>query len=118
MLKTQAAWLEESRRSRPVVRLLPYYDTLLLGYRSREVVLPPEHARRIFPGGGLLYPALIVDGRAAGRWKIERQRAAIDVMVEPFQDLSENVRHGLAAEVEDIGRFLAFDAKLSLAAPP
>ena len=50
----------------PVVRLLPRYDDYLLGWRDRDLVLDPAHARAIHPGGGVLNAAL-VDRRCRAR---------------------------------------------------
>jgi hypothetical protein len=107
MLRIQAEWLERLPPPLPVVRLLPAFDTYLLGYRSRERVLAPEHAKRIFPGGGILRPALLVDGRVSGAWRIIRRRAGIDVIVEPFEELAADVQLGLEAEVQDVAHFLS-----------
>jgi hypothetical protein len=112
MLKGQAAWLDDPPPAGPVVRLLPAFDTLWLGYRSRAIMLAPEHARRIVPGGGILHPALLVDGRGAGTWRISRSRARLDLLVEPFGNLTDDVREGLALEAADVGRFLGSEATL------
>lgn len=114
MLRAQAAWLDDPAPAGPVVRLLPAFDTLWLGYRSRAVMLAPEHARRIVPGGGVLHPALLVDGKAAGTWRIRRRRAGIDLLVDPFGNLADDVREGLALEAADVGRFLGAEATLQI----
>jgi Winged helix DNA-binding domain len=82
----------------PVVRLLPAFDTYLLGYADRSETVPPEHLARVWPGGGWLHPVVLVDGLAAGTWRIERG----DVAVEPFGD----VPRGLDEEIGDVRRFL------------
>lgn len=114
LLKTQAPWLKRATPPRPVVRLLPSFDTLLLGYRSRDMVLAARYAKRIFPGGGLLRPALLVNGRAIGTWKIKRTRDSIEVIVEPFEDLTADVQQGLEAEVEDLAHFQSVEAILKV----
>jgi hypothetical protein len=83
----------------PVVRLLPAFDTYLLGYRERSLAVPAEHARRVWPGGGIIRPAVVANGRALGTWRVARRR----VEVEWFDgaapvDASE--------EVADVLRFL------------
>ncbi|HSN73885.1 MAG TPA: winged helix DNA-binding domain-containing protein, partial [Anaerolineae bacterium] len=107
MLKTQEAWVYAPEVSRPVVRLLPNFDNYLLGYRDRSLILTDEQARRVNSGGGMLHPLLLIDGRGAGMWKLERGRAGINVSVEPFDELDAAVLPGLAAEIDDVGRFLS-----------
>lgn len=115
MLATRAGWLDEPPPDRPVVRLLPRFDPYLLGYRGRALAVPPEHEKRIHPGGGMLHPALTVDGWAVAAWRITRHRQRLEVIVEPFETLPESVLPGLEAEVADLGRFLGGEATLQVA---
>ena len=106
LLKVQAEWLDLTPQP-PAVRLVPGFENYLLGYRSRDLILTSVHARKVCTGGGMLHPVLLVDGRGAGTWKLERGRKATDVIVEPFEELTDEVRHGLAAETDDVIRFVA-----------
>ena len=99
-----AAWLDARQRD-PVVRLLPAYDVYLLGYRSREFMVSSAEARQLHPGGGQIRPCLLVDGRAAGTWRIERKKS-VAIVVAPFAPLSKACLAGVEAEAQDIGRFL------------
>lgn len=51
-----------------LVRLLPAFDELLLGWKAREHAVAPEHAKAVFPGGGMLRATVTVGGRVAGTW--------------------------------------------------
>lgn len=117
LLKTQEPWLDQPAAPRAVVRLLPSFDTLLLGYRQRDLLLAPERTRRINAGGGMLHPALLVDGRVAGTWKIARRGNDIDIKVNPFRELGPEEYAGLEAEVEDVARFLESTATVQVAPP-
>jgi hypothetical protein len=114
MLRSRAAWLDEAFAGRPVVNLLPGFDTYWLGYRGRDLALDPRYARRIIPGGGLLRPALLVDGRAAGTWSIKRHRNHSEVIVEPFEELTPDIQPGLEREVENLAHFLGREARLNV----
>jgi hypothetical protein len=113
------AWLLRERHSRreetilqapgdltPAVRLLPAFDTYLLGYRARDLTVPRELARRVNAGGGMIKPVVLVDGQAAGTWRIQRTRGRIDIVVEVFADLPAGIRAALEDERERITRFL------------
>jgi hypothetical protein len=98
-------------------RLLGHFDPYLLGYRDRGLVLDPRYARRIQAGGGFIQPAVIVDGRVAGTWRLTRDarpRRTARVTVEPFTTLPEASRAGLEAEAADIGRFLGADVTFGI----
>jgi hypothetical protein len=53
MLKTQAALLDEPLSGATIVRLLPYFDTYLLGYQNRDLSVPPMYGKRVNAGGGM-----------------------------------------------------------------
>jgi hypothetical protein len=97
-----------------VVRLIPGFDPYLLGWRTRDLVVPEQHRRQVFPGGGMLRSTLLVDGSAAGTWTAKRQRGRMVVAVHPFSRLDAAVRRALADEAADLGRFHKTTAELSL----
>lgn len=104
----------EAAREEPSVRLLPHFDPYLLGYRQRDLLISPLHARRIQAGGGWIHPVLVVDGRVAGSWRQHRLHDGMAVEVRPFEPISPEVIAGVDAEVTDIGRFLSTSTTLSL----
>ncbi len=116
LLKEQLSWLEElpAETAAPSVRLLPRYDTYLLGYAGRELAVEPAYTRRVHPGGGIIHQTLLVDGQVLGVWKTRRRsrggRPLLEITVEPFDSLPETVLPGLEAEAADLGRFLGEEA--------
>jgi hypothetical protein len=114
MLKTRAALLDEPLSHAPTIRLLPYFDTYLLGYQNRDLCVPPQYAKRINAGGGMVHPAVLVDGRIAGIWKSKREKNHLKVNVEPFEPLTTEVLTGIETEVADIARFLGVPAILHM----
>jgi hypothetical protein len=113
LLPAQSAWLDEPAGP-PIVRLLPRYDTYLLGWRDREAVLPAEYADRIHPGGGILHPAVLLDGRIIARWRSKKRASGLAITVEPFEPLNASVRDLLSAEAARIARFLDTGVTLSV----
>ena len=111
-LASTAADVEDGER--PNVRLLGHFDAYLLGYHDRGLVLDLRFARRIQAGGGMVQPALLVDGRVAGTWRRQRRRERLTVQVEPFEPLDRAVMPGLEAEAADLGRFLGAEATVAL----
>ena len=81
----------------PHVRLLPMFDSLLLGHRDRTLIVREEHARAVMPGGGILAATLVVDGRVEGTWKLDRGRPVVTAFG----------AFDYEAEVEDVVRFRA-----------
>jgi DNA glycosylase AlkZ-like len=104
------------RAARPprgrIVRLLPAFDNYLMGHRDRDFIAQPVGWRRIMPGGGLLRPAILVDGVAVGTWSMRRGGGALEVALEPFAELGAETMAAIHAEVTDIGRFEGTRAEL------
>ncbi len=69
-IQGQPGFVRKDRQTRvtksaaPQVRLLPAFDAYLLGYRRRDLAVPPALQRRLQRGGGWLHPAVVVNGRA------------------------------------------------------
>jgi hypothetical protein len=115
--RIRRAWLDEPQTDKVVVRLLPSYDPYLLGFRGRDLTVPKQHAKRIHPGGGVLRPTLLVDGRAAGTWKIKKSSRGHSVTVEPFESLAPEIVQALEDQVQELGRFLEVKATLKVLPP-
>jgi hypothetical protein len=83
----------------PVVRLAPAFDEYLLGWKSRDPILAREHARKVFPGGGILRPVALVGGRIEGVWA----RKGAEATVTPFDETPSGL---FDDEIADVRRFL------------
>jgi Winged helix DNA-binding domain len=111
-------WMLRSRATKDppsgVVRLVPAFDPFLLGWKGRDLAVPAAHARKVFPGGGMLRAAVLRDGLAVGTWGTERRRGRTVIGVRPFARLAPAVRRSLAGEALDVGRFLGTTGELSV----
>jgi hypothetical protein len=115
-LGDERAWRLKRRSRRAggrIVRLLPAYDTYLMGHRDRDFIAAGERWRRIAPGGGILRPAIVVDGVAVGTWRTKRSGRTTRVKLEPFAKLDRATLKAIEDEVADIGRFEATEATLA-----
>lgn len=89
----------------PVVRMLGAYDNYNLGYEDRGFAVEAEHVKQIVPGGGIVRPAVTVDGRMLATWSSKRAGKRLAVTIEPFAALEPAVEKAIEAEVDDLGRF-------------
>ena len=48
--------------------LIPPYDEYLISYKSREIVLPPEHRHHAHNNSGIFQPVVAYDGTICGNW--------------------------------------------------
>jgi hypothetical protein len=112
LLSSESSALANASRQDRTVRLLPAFDTYLLGYQTRDFAVPPNYQNRIFHGGQLV-PVVLVDGCAAGTWRYEQRGQQIRIKVTPFSSFTSTVRGLIAEEANDIGRFFGLTAALS-----
>ncbi len=113
MIKEQLDLLD-APPPKPIVHLLPRYDNYLLGYESRAFMVADAYAKRVHPGGGMIRSCVLIDGEAKANWKLEKRRAGIRVLVEPFKALDDADLPLLEAEAASLGRFLNSSAELRL----
>lgn len=48
--------------------LIPQYDEYLIGYKSRDVVLPPQYRHKAHNNSGIFQPVIARDGIICGNW--------------------------------------------------
>jgi uncharacterized protein YcaQ len=96
-------------------RLLPAFDTYLLGYRRRELAVPAALRARLQRGGGWLHPVMIVNGKAMAAWTLRRTGKVATVRIEPVAPIRSAVLDALKAEVADVARFLGVPTTLDVA---
>ncbi len=108
--------LGELEGAEPAVRLLGAFDTCLIGYADRHSFADERYWRRIWYGG-LISPAVIVDGEVTATWKPERKARETVVRVSPFEPLDPALMPALETEAADLGRFLDVQTRLVVEKP-
>jgi len=66
-------------------RLLPMWDSVLLAYKDRSRIVPPQYRTGIMRKNGDVLPTLLVDGFVAGVWRPVEQ----GIEVTAFRPLSD-----------------------------
>jgi hypothetical protein len=90
----------------PPVRLLPYFDSFLLGHRARQHLVGARDHTRVYRPQGWVAPVILVDGRVAGVWAHARDAHRLRVRVTVFAAVSGRVTAGIRDEANELGRFL------------
>jgi uncharacterized protein YcaQ len=98
--------LAQAGFAQPLIRLLPYFDTFLLGHKERDHLVAMEHRLSVYRAQGWIAPVVLVDGRAMAVWEYAREGNRLLVKVAKFGDLSPRMTDGIRAEGQDLGRFL------------
>jgi hypothetical protein len=109
LLKDRAEWLDQTLDAGSITKMLGAFDTYLLGYRTRDLDISPDLMKKVHPGGGIIRPVILVDGRAVATWTRKRTGLKMSITVSPFEPLHKEIHAAVDAEVNDIGRFLGVD---------
>lgn len=98
--------LKGAGSERSPVRLLPYFDSFLLGHKERGHLVAVRDRKRVYRAQGWVAPVVLVNGRAAGVWAHTRDGNRLRVRVTKFASLSRRIMTGIREEARDLGRFL------------
>jgi hypothetical protein len=83
----------------------------MLGWRTREPIVPAVDDGNVLPGGGIVRAVLLNRGRACATWRVAGSGKRRTVELEPFRRLP--ARAAIAAEAADVGRFLGIELRLA-----
>jgi hypothetical protein len=92
------------------VRLLPEFDSLLLAHADRTRLVADAHRGKLVTKNLRVRAAFLVDGFVQGTWSTARRRKEATLELAPFGRLTSEVQQALAAEAEQMLRFLEPDA--------
>ncbi len=118
VLRGDRAALARAELDGPRTRLLPYFDSFLLGHRGRDHLVDARHYKRIYRPAGWVYPAVLLDGRVAGEWTYKRTGKSLRLRVVPYERLTDRIQGLIRQEAEDVARFLVMpEARVTFARP-
>jgi len=98
--------LAQAELERLLVRLLPYFESFLLGHKEREHLMAMEHRPKVYRPQGWIAPVVLVNGRVAAVWEHAREGNRLRVKVAKFGSISRRVAARIREEAQDLGRFL------------
>ena len=98
--------LAQAEFEKSLVRLLPYFDTFLLGHKNRDHLVGVEHKPKVYRAQGWIAPVVLVDGRVSAVWQHVRDGNRLRAQVMKFGSLSRPAAAGIREEARDLGRFL------------
>ena len=66
--------------------LIPSYDEYLISYKSRDIVLPPEHRHRAHNNSGIFQPIIAYDGTICGNWSPFQNHCLVTFFEDTFSE--------------------------------
>ncbi|WP_410769724.1 winged helix DNA-binding domain-containing protein [Fontibacillus sp. BL9] len=79
-------------------RFLGEYDNILLSHADRRRIISEANYRHVFTKNGIIRSTVLLDGFAAGIWKLESKRSITTLVIDPFETLTEDESEALHRE--------------------
>jgi len=98
--------LDSTKAAQPSIRLLPNFDSFLLGHKSHRNIVDEVNHKMIYRSAGWISPVLLINGRAAGVWSYAQNKSALEVRIMPFSKIQDRIVSQIKAEAAELGKFL------------
>jgi uncharacterized protein YcaQ len=97
-------------------RLLPKYDSYLMGHKNRSRIIQEEALRKVYrPVVGEVAAAVLINGRIVATWTSKKTRRILKIIVSPLEKLSDNALATLRPVADELALFLGIkEAQLTL----
>jgi hypothetical protein len=106
ILRKDIKELTQAEFGRPLIRLLPYFDSFLLGHKDRQHLLALKHQPKVYRAQGWIAPVVLVNGRVAAVWQSTPAGNRFNITVTKLEPLSPIVIAGIHEEAQHLRRFL------------
>jgi hypothetical protein len=100
----------------PLVRLLPKFDTLIMGHRDKTRFMDESTRKRVFLPTAEVTATVLVEGRVEGIWVLKKDGDAWSLTVELFKELDEEHMDMLGDEVQSMKEFTGFEIREKVSA--
>jgi len=87
------------------VRFLPEYDNVMLSHADRTRIVSDEDRKRVVTTNLIVIGSFLVDGFAAGTWKIGEKKKSVTLLLTVFRTLAKTTTAKLEEEGEAMIRF-------------
>ncbi len=106
LLREDLDELTQPPLEQPAIRLLPYFDTFLLGHKERDHLVSIEQRSSVYRPQGWIAPVVLVNGRVVGVWETSLQKRHLHVRVTKFEPIPQRTAAGIREEALKLGQFL------------
>jgi uncharacterized protein YcaQ len=113
VLEEDADQLNNSRDPPLHVRLLPQFDALIMGHKTR--FMRSDDRKSVFLPRAGVSATILVDGRIRGTWNIKKEKKTWRVTLSPFEEMNVDDRRRVEEEVDLLADFTGFEIETSWA---
>ena len=108
ILEEDVPALLEAKEGPTPVKLLPQFDTLIMGHKDKTRFINPSVRNRIFLPRGDVAATLMTEGRVQGVWIFKKMKNLWRIELSPFNRLFKEHIEAIEAEVDLLRRFTGF----------
>lgn len=88
-------------------RLLPKFDSILLGHKDRARIIKDQHKKLVFkPKVGDIAATVLIDGQIAGTWKHTKKRRALVVSIKPFGKIAQDDMAEVKQQARELSQYM------------
>jgi len=87
-------------------RLLPKFDSILLGHKDRSRIIKDQHKKLVFkPKVGDIAATVLVGWQIAGTWRHMRKRHTLAVSVKPFGKMAKADLEEVKQQAKELSQY-------------
>jgi hypothetical protein len=88
-------------------RLLPKFDSILLGHKDRTRIIKEQHKKLVFkPKVGDIAATVLINGQIAGTWRHTRKKHALAVSVKPFGRIAQDDMAEVKQQASELSQYM------------
>jgi hypothetical protein len=88
-------------------RLLPKFDSILLGHKDRTRIIKDQCKELVFkPKAGDIAATVLINGQIAGTWKHTRKRRALAVSIKPFGKIAQDDMAEVKQQASELSQYM------------
>jgi hypothetical protein len=91
-------------------RFLARWDNVILGYETRDRILPADYARAVIKKNADILPTITVNGYVAGTWSLAENGGSTTIEISPLGKISRSSKTEMTDEAERLVRFVGRDS--------
>ncbi|HYL92407.1 MAG TPA: winged helix DNA-binding domain-containing protein [Alphaproteobacteria bacterium] len=110
LLRKDCEALAAAGISAPVVRLLPHFDTFVLGHVDKSSLVDMRHYKKVYRNQGWISPVLLIDGRIAGTWSYALRSGRLVLGIKPFGKLARTLQEAIEVEAQSLAVFFGYSS--------
>jgi DNA glycosylase AlkZ-like len=106
LLDSDSTELERAERDGESLKLLPYFDSFLLGHKSHRNIVAEQDHGKVYRPQGWVSPVVLIGGKARGVWGYTQRKGRLEVKVRAFSKLPASAKALVSEEASGLARFL------------